>query len=94
MVLTPILVLWWITLIGVIVLVLPIAYYLLDRTFRAARHVRDYTGEILAAAEGIENNMAAASELERLPEVTSRIRGVVANLATGAGDLENSFRRV
>jgi hypothetical protein len=92
MVSTPILVLWWTTLIAAIVLVLPIAYYLLDRTFRAARHVRDYTGEILAAAEGIERNMAAASELERLPEATSRIRRVIAGLAADAGDMETSLR--
>jgi hypothetical protein len=73
--------------------VLPVAYYLLERTFRSARHVRDYTAEILEAAEGINRNVLTAIELDRLPEATSKVRDALTPVLVEAGDLQRTLRR-
>lgn len=82
-----ILVLWWITLILVVVLVFPVVLYLLNRTFRSANDIRLYTAEILAAAQGVAGNLEGAEELDRTPGLALRVRDAASALVAEAPDL-------
>ena len=57
-------VLWWITLIVAVVVVLPLAVYLLHRTLNAARQIERYAARALQAGEGIAGNTENISALE------------------------------
>ena len=57
-------VLWWITLIVAVVVVLPLAVYLLHRTFNAARQIETYAAKALQAGVGIAGNTENISALE------------------------------
>lgn len=81
-------VLWWITLIVVIFLVVPVVVYLLNRTYQAASDIRVYTAEILAAAQGIARNLEGVSELNRTPELAARVRASAAALMSEVSELE------
>lgn len=48
--------LWWIGLVVTLVLFVPLSVYLLHRTYVAARSIRRYAEEALAAAAGIAGN--------------------------------------
>jgi hypothetical protein len=55
---------WGVTLGVVTFVVVPLALYLLHRTFRAARSIERYTREALAAGVGIAENTSAVAVLE------------------------------
>jgi hypothetical protein len=55
---------WAITLAVVTVVIVPLALFLLHRTFRAARSIERYTRESLAAGAGIASNTAAIAALD------------------------------
>lgn len=81
-------VLWWITLIVVVVLVAPVVLYMLNRTYRSANDIRLYTAEILAAAQGIGRNLEGAKELEATPGLARRVRDAASALVADASKLE------
>ena len=55
---------WAITLAVVTVVIVPLALFLLHRTFRAARSIERYTRESLAAGAGIASNTGAIAALD------------------------------
>ncbi len=55
---------WWIALLVVIVVVVPLAIGLLHRTMRAAQSIKRYFAEMLAAGVGIAENTASVPELK------------------------------
>ncbi len=57
-------VIWWATLIVAVVVVLPLAVYLLRRTLNAARQIERYAARALAAGEGIAGNTEDIAALE------------------------------
>lgn len=57
-------VIWWATLIVAVVVVLPLAVYLLHRTLMAARQIERYAALALAAGEGIAGNTENVAALE------------------------------
>ncbi len=57
-------VIWWATLIIAVVVVLPLAVYLLHRTLSAARQIERYAARALQAGVGIAGNTENVSALE------------------------------
>lgn len=60
--------LWWVALGLTVLVIVPLAVYLLHRTWRAARNIRRYTAEALEAGAGIADNAAAIGALEETVE--------------------------
>jgi hypothetical protein len=55
---------WWAGLIMTLVVFVPLAVYLLHRTWLAARSIRRYAAETLEAAAGIARNVANITALD------------------------------
>src|SRR4029453_11852358 len=56
---------WWAGLIITLVVFVPLAVYLLHRTWRSARSIQRYAAETLQAAGGIARNTAKIAGLDR-----------------------------
>ncbi len=67
-------VLWWIALGITTLVVVPLAWYLLHRTWRAARHIQRYTAEALEAGVGIKGNTGLIPALDDTIDVAGRIQ--------------------
>ena len=67
---------WWIGLIVTLVLFVPLAVYLLHRTWRAARSIQWYAAEALTAAAGIAGNTKYVPALDDTIGVASQMLGV------------------
>ena len=65
--------LWWIGLIVTLVVFVPLAVYLLHRTWRAARAIQIYAREALVAAGGIAGNTQHISALDTTIQVATAI---------------------
>src|SRR4029434_1740641 len=55
---------WWAGLIITLVVFVPLAVYLLHRTWRSARSIQRYAAETLQAAGGIPRNTAKIAALD------------------------------
>ena len=55
---------WWIGLIVTLVVLVPLAVYLLHRTWRSARSIQRYAAETLRAAGSIAHNTVNIAALE------------------------------
>jgi 3-keto-L-gulonate-6-phosphate decarboxylase len=55
---------WWVGLIVTLVVFVPLAVYLLHRTWRSARSIQRYAAETLQAAGGIARNTAKIKALD------------------------------
>lgn len=55
---------WWITLLIVIVVIVPLAIGLLHRTLRASLSIKLYFAEMLTAGVGIAENTGSVPELQ------------------------------
>lgn len=75
---------WWIGLILTLVLFVPLAVYLLHRTWRAARSIQLYAAEALEAAAGIVANTA------HIPALNDTI-GVATEMYELAGAVESKL---
>ena len=71
---------WWITLIVTLIVFVPLAVYLLHRTWLAARSIERYAAETLTAAAGIVGNT------KNIVALDSTI-GVAGQLLEGAGSV-------
>lgn len=71
---------WWTGLILTLVLFVPMAVYLLHRTWIAARSIRQYADEALAAAAGIAGNT------QHIPALDATI-GVAGDMLGAAGQV-------
>lgn len=80
--------LWWITLI-VTVLLVPVAWWLLHRTWRAARQIRRYTERSLEAGVGIAGNTAAVRELQTTLEMVAGLSATAAEIKEGTAALRD-----
>lgn len=93
---TPVLALWWVALGLTVLVIVPLAVYLLHRTWKAARNIRRYAEEALEAGRGIAEHAAAVGALdetigaavpvvekaEALEETTGRMAGILRNRVT------------
>lgn len=64
---------WAIGLAVTLVVFVPLAVYLLHRTWRAARSIQRYAAEALAAAGGIAHNTANVAALDTTIQVASDV---------------------
>lgn len=78
---------WWIGLIVTLVVFVPLAVYLLHRTWRAAQSIQRYAAEALQAAGGIAHNTANAAALDTTMEVAG-------GMLTAAGAVERKLDTV
>ena len=68
-------VIWWIGLIVTLVIFVPLAVYLLHRTWRAARSIQWYAAEALTAAAGIAGNTQHIPALDTTISVAGQMLG-------------------
>jgi len=71
-------VLWWIGNVVLLVAVLPVVIYLLNRVLAAVERIRGATGQILAGG------VALVGELEGVPEALATTDTTVNEVAVGA----------
>jgi hypothetical protein len=78
---------WWTTLAIVVLVIVPLAVYLLDRTLRAARSIRTYVAEMLAAGLGIAGNTGAIPALDDTTATAARMIGSTKQLKAHTSSL-------
>ena len=78
---------WWAGLISTLVVFVPLAVYLLHRTWRSARSIQRYAAETLQAAGGIARNTAKIAALD----ITIAVAG---DMLVGAGAAERKLDTV
>ncbi len=72
---------WWIGLIVTLVVFVPLAVYLLHRTWRNARSIQGYAADTLAAAAGIAANTSNIVALDTTIGVATEILGTAGAVA-------------
>lgn len=73
--------LWWIGLVVTLVIFVPLSVYLLHRTYVAARSIRRYAEEALAAAAGIAGNTQHIPALDATIAVAGPMIAVAGQVA-------------
>jgi hypothetical protein len=73
-------VIWWIGLIVTLVVFVPLAVYVLHRTWRAARSIQWYAAEALTAAAGIAGNTKYVPALDDTISVAGQMLGVAGGI--------------
>lgn len=86
-----VLVIWWVTLIVAVVVVLPLAWYLLHRVLQAARNIERYASEALTAGVGIAQNTAAITALQTTIGVAGQILDGAEAIARSTGAIEQAL---
>jgi len=81
-------ILWWITLVVAVVVILPLAVYLLHRTLRAARQIERYAATALTAGVGIAGNTANIAALDATIAVATGILGSAHDIEEHTGAIE------
>lgn len=81
-------VLWWITLIVAVVVILPLAVYLLHRTLMAARQIERYLATALTGGVGIAGNTANIAALDSTIAVATDILGSAHAIEEHTGAIE------
>ncbi len=84
-------VIWWATLIVAVVVVLPLAVYLLHRTLVAARQIERYAARALEAGVGIAGNTENVGALERTISVATGIVETARSIEQRTGTIEEVF---
>lgn len=84
-------VIWWATLIVAVVVVLPLAVYLLHRTLNAARQIERYAARALAAGVGIAGNTENVSALEGTISTATGILETTRSIEERTGAIEEVF---
>ena len=64
---------WWVGLIVTLLIFVPLAVYLLHRTWRAARSIERYAADALEAAKGIAGNTAHIAALDTTVDVAGEM---------------------
>ena len=85
---TAVYVIWWATLIVAVVVVLPLAVYLLRRTLQAARQIERYTARALAAGTGIARNTENVAALEQTISTATEILETARAIEEHTGTIE------
>ncbi len=81
-------VIWWATLIVAVVVVLPLAVYLLHRTLMAARQIERYAARSLEAGLGIAGNTENIAALEDTISTATGILGTTRAIEEHTGTIE------
>ncbi len=81
-------VIWWATLIVAVVVVLPLAVYLLHRTLNAARQIERYAARALEAGAGIARNTENIGALEGTISTATEILETARSIEGHTGSIE------
>ncbi len=81
-------VLWWITLIVAVVIILPLAVYLLQRALMAARQIERYAATALTAGVGVAGNTANIEALNSTIAVATDILDSAKAIEEHTGTIE------
>jgi hypothetical protein len=81
-------ILWWATLIVAVVVILPLAVYLLHRTLLAARQIERYAATALTGGVGIAGNTANIAALDSTIAVATDILGSAHAIEEHTGAIE------
>ncbi len=84
-------VIWWATLIVAVVVVLPLAVYLLHRTLMAARQIERYAARALEAGVGIAGNTENIRALEGTITTATGILQTAQTIEQRTGTIEEVF---
>lgn len=90
---TTVLGLWWVALGLTVVVIVPLAIYLLHRTWQAARNIRRYTAEALEAGAGIVENVSDAAALGETEAAGAHLVRRSASLREAADELAEHLGR-
>ena len=82
---------WWIMLVVTVVVVVPVAVYLLHRLWLAARSIERYTGEALAAGLGIARNTANIAALDQTVALGGELGTVAGSIRRRAVAIEKTL---
>lgn len=78
---------WQVVLLIVIVVIVPLAIFLLHRTLNAAIYIRRYLREMLAAGVGIAENTSSITALNDTIAVAGGMVGTAGNLKEHSGTI-------
>lgn len=84
-------VIWWATLIIAVVVVLPLAVYLLHRTLTTARQIERYAARALDAGVGIAGNTENIGALEGTISTATEILETARSIEQRTGAIEELF---
>ncbi len=84
-------VIWWATLIVAVVIVLPLAVYLLHRALMAARQIERYAALALEGGVGIAGNTENIAALEGTISVATGILETTQSIEEHTGTIEEVF---
>lgn len=73
---------WWTGLIVTLVVFVPLAVYLLHRTWKAARSIQGYAADALTAAAGVAGHTQYVPALDDTIGVASQMLGVAGDIVT------------
>lgn len=79
---TTVYLIWWVGLLVTLVILVPLAVYLLHRTWRAARSIERYAAEALAAAAGVAGNTQHLPALDVTIGVAGEMLAVAGGIVT------------
>ena|SRR5215210_4384445 len=88
---TSVYVIWWATLIVAVVVVLPLAVYLLRRALIAARQIERYAARALEAGAGIAGNTENIGALEGTISTATEILETSRAIEERTGAIERVF---
>src|SRR5215210_8943745 len=88
---TAVYVIWWATLIVAVVVVLPLAVYLLHRALMAARQIERYAARALQGGVGIAGNTENVSALEGTISTATEILQTARSIEERTGVIEEVF---
>ena len=82
---------WAITLAVVLLLIVPLAIYLLHRTYRAARSIERYFAEMAEAGAGIADNTHHVQALEETTAIAGKILTVAGNINAHSESIKSTL---
>ena len=71
---------WWVGLIVTLVVFVPLAVYLLHRTWRATRSIQWYAAEALTAAAGVAGSTKYVPALDDTISVATQMLGIAGGI--------------
>jgi hypothetical protein len=88
---STVIVIWWIALILTVLVVLPLAVYLLQRTLTAARQIEGNLARARDAGVGISRNTAETRQLNTTLEAAPVLIDSASNIRTGSEALTRTL---
>jgi hypothetical protein len=84
-------VIWWAMVLVALVIVVPLAVYLLHRLWQAARSIERYTADALTAGLGIAENTAAISALDQTVRLGGELGAAAASIRQHSAAIETTL---